>query len=327
MRLNSLAVPAISLLLVAGSALASSPVIGVASATGGMTLNNASASGGATVFDGDTVETSGYSRIRLGNGAHVDLSAGSKAQIFANHEVLQSGMSESSGVEVDARTLKIQPSAATSVARVRLDGDQAVIVVALNSPVSVLDKEGLLVARVLPGAPLSFLPQAGNTAASVPAADKVDATGCLLQKGGSVVLVDPDGTKVSELKSTKTFKFDPSLIGSKVRVVGVVDRADTPSPSSGAQQVVVFGGMKRTQKGGCGDVATKVGATAVAAGAAVAIPVATGGAVAAGTAIAAGAGVGIAAGVSTVVIVGAVAAGAAAAGIGAAVATSGKSSP
>ena len=175
MILNRLSAPGLTLLFVAGSAVmatAATPVIGMASAQSGATLDNNKVSGNTTVFEGSTLLSSGYSRVHLNNGARLDLAAGSKAQLFANHVSLEAGMSEvqsSTGFEIDARTLKIQPTSSTSIARVKLDADRRVYVTALNSPVNVLNKDGMLVARVAPGSPLSFLPQ---TAAEKEKADK-----------------------------------------------------------------------------------------------------------------------------------------------------------
>ncbi len=325
MTLNRLLVPAISLLSVGGVAVASAPVIGVAFAQNGITLDNSRVSGDATLFAGSTVQSDGYSRIKLNNGTRLDLAAGSRAQVFGNSETLESGMSEvqsSSGFEIQARTLKIQPSDASSIMRVKLDGAQAVLVTALNSPVNVSNKDGFLVARVMPGVPFSFLPQA----AAAKTGNEVDITGCVLQKGDSAVLVDQTGTQVYELHSAKKTKFDKTLIGSRDHVAGAIDPSATPDPKSGAKQVLIFGGIKLAEKGGCADIAAKVGASAVAAGA-IAIPVAAAGTtatVAATAAVAAGVPL-AAAGVSTALVVGGVAA-AAAAGIGGAVAASSKSS-
>src|SRR5437764_941097 len=146
--LNRLITPSLSFLFVVGSAsvaAAATPVIGMASAQSGALLDNIKVSGNATVFEGSTLQSSGYSRVHLSNGSRLDLAAGSKAQVFANHISLEQGMSEvqsSTGFEIDARTLKIQPTSATSVARVKLDGDKQVFVTALNSPVNVLNKDG-----------------------------------------------------------------------------------------------------------------------------------------------------------------------------------------
>lgn len=124
------------------------------------------------------------------------------------------------------------------------------------------------------------LPQAAGASS-----EAFDSVGCVLQKGNSAVLVDLTGTQVFEIWAAKKTKLRRDLIGSKVRMVGAIDPSATPSPESGAQRVLVMGGIKRTEKGGCADLATKVGASAVAERD-IETPVATGPAAAAATAAA-----------------------------------------
>src|ERR1022692_4130816 len=176
MPLNRLNMIGVSLLLMTGS--------GAFAATGSSVIGIAS--GDATLFDGSTIQTDRYARIRLNNGTRLDLGSGSRAQGFSNRVALESGMGEIQGAasyEIDAQSFRIQPSGAASIARVKVGGDRRVFVTALKAPVTVLKGDGLLVARVNPGLPLSFLPQAG---ASAP----FDTTGCVLQKEGAAILAD-----------------------------------------------------------------------------------------------------------------------------------------
>jgi hypothetical protein len=290
--------------VVAGSASlvsAAAPAIGMASAQSGATLDNAKVSGNATILEGSSFQSTGYSRIHLNNGSRLDLAAGSSAKVFANRVSLEQGMSEvqsSTGFEIDARTLRIQPSAANSVARVKLEGDKQVFVTALNSPVNVLNKDGMLVARVAPGMPLSFLPQAG-------AASSFDSTGCVLNKGGAAIIVDSTTDQVYEVRGLDMRK----AVGSTTHVTGMVDSSATAA--GGATSVVKATKATITKKGGCSSVATKVGASTAAAGLGAAA-----GAGAVGAATAGAAAVGVS---STALIVGGVAA-ATAAGVGGAAA-------
>ncbi|HVW83567.1 MAG TPA: hypothetical protein VHB50_02755 [Bryobacteraceae bacterium] len=294
------------------------------SAQSGLVLDNAPAISSATVFDGSTVRSSGYSRIHLSNGTRLDFGAGSVAQVFANRAVLQSGMSEiqsGSAYEIDARNIRVQPEAANAVARVRVGEDRKVLVTAVNAPVDVRNSSGVLVARVFPSKSMEFAPQEGGGGAR-PAS--FDQTGCILQKGTSPVLVDSTGAHVVELRGDK---FNKRLIGNKARVVGALESGATPTAGSGAESVVAYASIKETSKGGCSALASKVGASTVAA-AGLAAAGASAGAAAAATAAATTAGVAAgvaAAGVSTAVIVGGVAA-AAAAGIGGAVAANSSNS-
>jgi len=334
LRLHILSTVGSALLTSAAVLSASAPVIGIASSQGGVTLDNAKVSGNASVFDGSTLQTEGFSRIHMNNGTRLDLAAGSRATVFANHVSLENGMSEvqsSSGFEVDTRTLMIRGAEASSIARVKVaDNNKMVYVTALNGHVNVLNREGLLVARVAPGMPLSFIPQAAG-------ASVFSNTGCVVQKGGAAIIVDETGNQIFELRGMDLRK----VIGSHVQISGTIDTA--AKAAAGASQVVKVSKAVVTKKGGCASVASKVGATttaaglaagaagagAAAAGAAAGGAAAGAGAAAAGAAAAGAAAAGAAAvGVSTAVVVGGVVA-AAGAGLAAAVATGaiGNSSP
>jgi len=264
------------------SAFASSTSIGMTSAQSGMIVDNAAVAGNATVFDGSTIQTKGYSRIQLNDGASLGLGAGSTVRVFANHLSLQSGAAEvqsKSKFEIDAGRVKIVPSDATSVARVKIDSGNTVLVTALNSPVTVMNDSGVVVAHVMPGLPLSFMPQAGS----------FDSTGCVLQKSGAAIITDSSGSQVTELRGADLRK----AIGNTVHVKGTVNSSATPA--GGASSVVTVTSSEITTKGGCSALATKLGATTAPAGLAVAAT--TGAATATATgAVAAGAGAGAAAG-------------------------------
>jgi hypothetical protein len=266
----------------------------MASAQSGITLDDSRVSGTATLFEGSKIMADGYSRLHLNNGARLDLAAGSHAQVFASHASLESGQGEiegASGYEIDARTLKIQLSEKTSIARVKIDAsDTRVYVTALNAPVNVLNSEGLLVAKVVPGIPFSFLPQGAS------APNAYDATGCVLQKNGAAILTDDGGNQVTELRAYDIRKD----VGKRTHVIGTVDA--TATPVAGASQVVKVNKATIQPNGAsCSAVAAKLGATTVAAGLAAGV-----GAGAAGAGAAAGAaGVGLG---TTAAVVGGVAA-------------------
>jgi hypothetical protein len=264
----------------------------------GVTLDNSKVSGTATLFDGVTVQSEGYSRLHLNNGTRLDFAAGSKAQVFANHAALTAGMTEMqspSGFEIDTTLLKIRSTDAKSVARVKIASDQ-VYVTALNAPVNVLNSQGMLVAKVAPGLPMSFMAQGAT------AMNSFDATGCVLNKNGAAILDDEKAKVISELRGSDLRKD----IGHHVHVIGTVDA--TATPASGTTQVVKVSQATVTKKGGCSTEAAALGATTAAVGLGAAASAGAAGAAAAGAA----AGVGIG---TTAAIIGGVAA-ATAAGIG-----------
>ncbi len=278
--------------LIAGTALiaaTSTTIIGMASSQSNLTLDSSRVSGNATLFDGSTVESAGYSRIQLKNGTRIDLGAGSQAKIFANHASLDRGMSEiqsASGFEVGANTLRIRTTAADAIARIKLD-NKAVLVTALNAPVEVLNPAGLVIARVNPGLPLSFMPQAGSMTS-------FDSTGCVLNKTGAAVIVG-NGNQVYELRGADLRK----IVGNSAHVTGTVDSSATPA--AGATQVIRVSSVNITNRGGCAAAASTIGATTSASGLGAAA--AAGAGAAAGAAAGGAAAAGAAAGISTTALV------------------------
>lgn len=279
----------------------------------GVRIDGARVSSNATLFDGSVVASDSYSRVQLNSGARVNLGVNSVVQVFANHALLEGGISEVQnglGYTIDARSLHIQPAEAASIARVRLDGDKRVLVTALTAPVNVWNSQGLLVARVLPATPMSFLPQVGAPSA-------FSSSGCVVNKSNAAVLVDQTGNQVFELQSAAKGVNVRKFVGKRADVTGTMNASATPV--QGATQVVSVTGISAATGGDCAPVAARIGGTMTAAG----IAGGAGGAAAAG---AAGGAAVATAGVSGAVIGGVVAAAVAAATVGGIAATGGFSS-
>ncbi len=315
--LQKMAVTVTTFVAMSALSLSAAPngVIGMISAgagQSGVSIDGARVSGNATVFDGSVVSASSYSRMELNSGTRVDLANGSEARVFSNHIALQSGMSEvqsSSAFAIEARNFKITPAESNSIARVRLDSDQKVLVTAVSAPVNVWNRYGLLVARVTPATPMAFLPQAATSTA-------FNNSGCVVNKSNSPVLVDQTGNQVVELRSTAKGVDLRKFVGKRASVTGNVIPSATPV--QGASQVINVSSISGATGGDCSAVAARLGATMSAAGIA-AGGAAAGAAGAAGAAAgAAGAAAGAAAGVSAAAvggIVGAAAIGGAVAGV------------
>jgi hypothetical protein len=285
---------------------ANSPIIGMVSSDpgqAGVRIDGERVSSNATLFDGSEVSSAGYSRVQLNSGARVNLGANSVVRVFANYASLEGGASEiqnSVGYAINARSLRIQAAENGAIARVRLDGDQKVLVTAVTAPVNVWNSQGLLVARVLPEAPMSFLPQAA-------ASNSFSNSGCVVNKSNTAVLVDTTGNQVFELHNAGSGVDVRKFVGKRAAVTGAVNSSATPI--QGANQIINVATISAAQGGDCAPVAARIGGTMTAAG------IAGGAAAGAATAGAAGAGA-AAAGTSGAVIGGVVAAGAAAAVVG-----------
>ena len=237
--------------LVSSTLLASSTVIGVVSAEGTFRLDNAAASDHATLFDGNVIQTEETApRIDLKDGAWMRFGTGSRARISSHEVELERGIGElgsAKNYEVDAKTLRIKPGS-NSVVRVQVDNDRRVLVAALNAPVRVYNRTGILVANVLAGMTLSFDPQAGGpTTAS--------ASGCLLTKNGRYIVVDPNTKQIIELRGGTDLAKEA---GNRVTISGNVVPGATPM--EGANQVVGLTSVTHVAPGGCVATAASVGA-------------------------------------------------------------------
>lgn len=264
--------------------------IGVAVANGSFQVNNQKVSGNATLFEGTQVQTgAAASELRLNSGARMSLDAGAAGRVFRDHMVLEKGAGRfdaAQGYAVRARSLSILPEGAGSKGYVQLAGSNRVQVSALAGGIRVTNAQGVLVARLSPGAAMEFEPQAAG------AATPSRLSGCLQKKGGRYLLTDETTHVTVELTGGAL----AAEAGNRVEIVGTLD--PTAKPAS-ASQLIRVTEVKRLSKG-CSDKAAAATAGAAAGAAA--------GAGAAG----AGAGIGVG---TTVAIVGGVAAAATVGGL------------
>jgi hypothetical protein len=296
---------------------AAGPAIGTVTAYGNLQVDHARVAGNGTLFDGSVIQTErASSRIQLNNGVQMRLSADSRATVFQRRLVLEEGQSElnsASGFDVEARTLHISAASADASARISLNGQRRVYVAAVRGAVRVSNANGMIVARIDAGDALDLEPQAAGATAAT------QASGCLLEKSGHLILVDRTTNVVLELQGMDL----SSNLGNRVEITG---RASGAKPAvADASQVIAVAGVKLVSKGGCTAIAKKIGASTavVAAGGA-----AAGAAAASGTAAAA-AGAATAAGVTvgTVAVIGGVAAAATVGGLAAVGDLPGQSAP
>ncbi len=138
---------------------AANPTVGVASALGTFSVNNAKVEGNANIFNGSQISTDqAASRVYLQNGAALTLGAYSTGTLYKDHVVLQQGSAKVDGINgysVQAGKLRIQGAEALSGAVVRLDGNR-VQVAALAGSVKVLTQRGALLSRVNAGSASEF---------------------------------------------------------------------------------------------------------------------------------------------------------------------------
>lgn len=212
---------------------AAGPAIGVVIAPGTFRLDGAAVTGNATLVDGAAVETAqSSSRLEVGleggKAARVELSPGSRARVHAKFAALEKGSGElasSRGYQIEARTLRIQPRDSKALARVELRGASTVLVAAVNGPVRVFNKDGLVVADVFAGMAMSFIPQAGPANGS-------KLAGCLVKNGTAYLLTDDASQVTVELRGDGL----EENVGKKVEITGTAFRS--AEPVAGASSVI-----------------------------------------------------------------------------------------
>lgn len=281
--------------LLAASAFAATPVIGIVTASGHFTLQGSQVWGNATLFDGAAVETgAASSELVLRDGVRVQLAADSKVTVFADHLALLRGsgqVSQSKPFEVDAGGLKVRGSGLRVVAGT----SEAVEVAALTGTANVLGGKGNLIASIRAGQHMSFAPQANGS---------VTTAGCLLYKDNRFIIQDATSQTVSELNGDRR-TIAPN-VGNRVTVTGTLSSAN-PAVSV-ATRVINVGAVTPNASGGCLVVASALQAsTDVPAQAAGATPAAS----PANAPAAANTGGGLSSGAKTAIIVGVAGGGAA----------------
>ena len=227
---------AVATMLVAtlSNASAGTVAIGTASARGDMRVDQYKVNGNATIFDGSVVETDqATADLRLDKGVAVTMSTGSRATLYHDHLVLQKGMTElssSSQFQVDASNLRVTPTASDSRGVVAVKHGDTVEVAALTGSFGVTNDKGALLARVVPGHPLSFSLQAGAGTASS-GSQPFEGTGMLSKEADGNFLLT-----VGEVKFQIVGKDLDKSAGKKVTIKGTTV-PDQP-PADGAVMVV-----------------------------------------------------------------------------------------
>lgn len=263
-------------------AMAASPVIGVATARGGIKIDSASASGNGTLFEGTSVETGRTaSDLNMSNGVRMHLGSGSKGVVYGDHIVLERGESQLSSpvakaaeYRIEARSLRVHAEGPGSSGRVQLVASNRVQVAALRGNVRVTNANGIVLASLAAGRALLFEPQVAG--ASAPST----LTGCVVRLDGKYFLTDETAGVRVELKGLPDKKA-----GHRVQITGSPVPHGTPAP--GASQLIQVGAIKELSDK-CSSKAGAAAGAGAAGGAAAGAGSAAGGAGAAAGAAAAG---------------------------------------
>lgn len=226
---------------------ASPPVIGVAQSAGAIRINHASVPGGATIFDGASLETgAASSNINLKTGQRLLLASSSVAEIHRDRLLLSKGTAELTGsvaYRIDTRNLQI--GATDPAARIRVDIDSAdqVRVAASGGSVEVRNGRGALLAQVLPGSAVQ-VSGAGDTPSVF--------TGIVRKQKGKYLLTDTATQQTVELRGAQV----AAMTGKLVRVSGPVLAGETPAPGASAIISVAEAAVVKAGAGAAGAAAS-----------------------------------------------------------------------
>lgn len=208
--------------------MGSAPSVGIVKSTGDFRVDGSSIRGNSTLFEGNLVETTAArSTVDLG-GAQITLLPNSSAKVYRDRTVLESGselMRNGEQRTIEAATLQIASAEKDGVVLVAMEGPNHVTVYASSGAALVRNSAGLLVASLLPGMGLAFVPQAG-------AATAMQMIGVLESSGDKFFLTDATSKTRAELRGTDLLRFK----GKDVEVIGSVILG--ASAAGGASQVV-----------------------------------------------------------------------------------------
>ena len=311
------------LMVCEGTLMGAGSSIGIVRSAGDFQVDGSTIRGNSTVFEGNLIETSAVRSIVQIGGTQITLGSNSRAKVYSDHTVLQSGVElmrngEKRMIEavIPKMTLKITSADKDGVVMVAMGGPNTVNVFATSGVAEVRNSSGFLLASLNAGMQMAFAPQAG-------AAASTQMKGVLESSNGRFFLTDTTNKARMELRGPDLAKF----VGKSVQVTG--STIPGAAAAGGASQVIQVTKIEQLSQqaakaaglpGGAaaGGVAAAGGAAAGAAGGAAA------GAAAAG---AAAAGVGAAAGIGTAAVVGIGAAVAAGGTLGGLIATGTLSTP
>jgi hypothetical protein len=230
--MHRLGLGAVLLSLICLPLLAATEPIGVAVSAGNIVVNNASAAGNATVFEGAMLGSGSKAstQVRLTNGARVRLALDSSGKMYLDHVDLLTGSAEISGYSANANGMKVSAEGKSSAA-VSVQG-KSIQVAALSGDVHVFNSRGITVANLLPGRVMNFLPQPQDAGASAPS----QLTGCPVRSGANFLLTDETSNVTAQLRGGNV------KAGRRVQITGTM--VPNAAPPAGATQVISVTGVK-----------------------------------------------------------------------------------
>ena len=165
---------------VVASTLIAESYIGVASSRGSMSVNHESVRGNANLGTGASIQTQDeVSQVELRNGVRLTLGQRSSASFHADRAELTEGgaqISAKSGYGIEALGYRFSAENGEATARVAYENPNRVLISAMQGPVKVMNREGILMAHLAPGNTYFFEDQ-GDPQSARGAGQKNPATG------------------------------------------------------------------------------------------------------------------------------------------------------
>lgn len=251
--------------------------IGSAVSQADFELNQHTVASSGTVLDGSPLSTRrAPSTVRLQGGTRLDLAPDSRGQIFRDHLLLEQGAAallSSSHYRVLARDFEITPESSSARGSVSLGPNQQLSVSARQGNFRIANKQGVLIARVLPGRSLLFTP------APAPSSDML-LYGLLEKVEGDFFLTDKTSGVRAQIKAAQIKLADlDKQVGKNVCIQGDADSASprgiTVLHASSLNQACSAATAAATGSTTAVSKAAIVAGVAIATGAAVGTTVAT----------------------------------------------------
>ena len=218
MRRNVILTLVVAAALSAASSYAGTLAIGVASAVGALSVNDALMMGNVDVFDGTQLRTTiTPSDVHLDRGVDVRLATRSAGTVFGDHMVLREGavrVANFANYPVQVQDLQVQADAPGTTAIVRTTA-KIIEVASIGGTVKVTDG-GAMLTRVAAGSKMSFQNQTNAT--------NPGQTGAAPGKTGSAQ------AEKGPISDKKAFLWAAGVCGVGAIVVGSIAAAQGKSP-------------------------------------------------------------------------------------------------
>lgn len=228
-------------LCAAGSLLVVSAAtsIGFVKSTGEFRMDGSSVRGNGTVFEGTLIETAAARSVIQLSSAEITLAPASRLRVYRNRAVLEKGIGsvkDGAHYRIEAASMRVAPSSASTVVQVELTGARFITVAARGGSAEVRTESDVLAASIVPGMALSFEPQAAP-------ASTVKMTGVIEFRDNAYFLTDATTKVTVQLEGATVSKH----VGKTVEITG--SSVPGATPAGGATQLVRVVALKQLAAG------------------------------------------------------------------------------